>query len=143
MIDTVKHLKALLPCEQFVLTGSLALHYMGLSPQPNDIDVVLVNPTGESKSILKRLSEEFPSETKFNYDGKGYIFMLNGVKVDVFFEDKKREAHLNIEGVVISTVPKIIEAKKSYNRMKDWVQLRKISRTIFKEEEFTNFLNNM
>ena len=142
MIEKIKHLRVLLPCDQFVLTGSLALHYMGLCPKPNDIDIILVNPTEESKNILKRLSEENPAETQFNYPGqKGYIFMLDGTKIDVFFSEKKRVSKVNVDGIDISNIPDIVRAKKSYGRIKDWIQMRKTSRVIFKEEEFTNFLN--
>lgn len=144
--EIIKQLKALLPCEQFVVTGSYALQQMGLVTKAmgavGDIDIILVNPTEESVNILTRLQSEFPAKTKFEYEKKGFIFVQDGVKIDVFIESVKEETELMFNGILLAKVDHIINAKKSYNRMKDWIQLRKISRLFFKEEEFTTFLNN-
>lgn len=40
-----------------------------------------------------------------------------------------------------TTIPHIIAAKKSYGRMKDWLQCRDMSRILFKAEEFNSLLN--
>lgn len=140
--EVLRELKVLLQCEQFVVTGSYALQQMGLVTESNDLDIILVNPTDESKNILERFQNEFPASTKFEYESKGYIFMKGGLKVDIFVETVREETELMIDGILIAKVNHIIGAKKSYNRMKDWLQLRKLARLFFKEEEFQTFLNN-
>lgn len=144
--EAIKHFKALLPCQQFVVTGSYALQKMGLISEGvgsvNDLDIILVNPTEEAVSILTRLAEESPAETQFNYPKKGIILKFNGTKIDFFFEAQVIATDLMVDGVFISPADRIVAAKKSYNRDKDWYQLRKMSRIFFKPEEFTNYLNS-
>lgn len=141
MKNVIKQLKTLLPCEQFVVTGSYALSKFGLSTKVGDLDIILVNPTEEALNILKRMTTEFPAKTKFGSEEKGYIFMMNETKVDVFIQKECEATEIMVDGVLFATVSHIVKAKKSINRMKDWVQLRKLSRLIFKPEEFNEFLD--
>ena len=140
--EVLRELKVLLPCEQFVVTGSYALQQMGLVTESSDLDIILVNPTDESKNILERFQAEYPALTKFEYESRGYIFMKGELKIDIFIETIKEETELTIDGILIAKINHIIGAKKSYGRIKDWFQLRKISRLFFKEEEFQIFLNS-
>lgn len=142
--EAINHFKALLQCEQFIVTGSYALQKMGLISEGavGDLDIILVNPTEEAINILARLAEESPVETQFNYPKKGIILKFNGAKIDFFFETQAIVTDLTVDGVLISPVNRIIDAKKSYNRDKDWYQLRKMSRIFFKQEEFETYLNS-
>jgi hypothetical protein len=144
--EVIKHFKTLLQCEQFVVTGSYALQKMGLVSEKTgtvgDLDIILVNPTEEAVNILSRLAEESPAETQFNYPKKGIILKFNGTKIDFFFETQVIATDLMVDGVFISPANRIVEAKKSYNRDKDWHQLRKMSRIFFKQEEFETYLNS-
>lgn len=143
MQEKIKFLKTLLECEQFVVTGSQALVLMGLAESAADLDIILINPTPATKDVLVRLAEQYPAPTKFEYVDKGIIFMHEGVKIDVFFLDKKIETSIQTNyGVDLNPINKIVLAKKTYNRTKDWLQLRNLSRKILSNEEFNSFLNS-
>jgi hypothetical protein len=129
------HYKTILPCEQFVVTGTYALQRMGLISDSNDIDIILINPTNEAEEALKRLMNEHPAKTTPGSCGVMAIFMHEQTKIDVFKESKKLET-LMVDGFEISKARSIFEAKKRMGRPKDWLQLAKIARGIFKQEEF-------
>jgi len=141
MRDIIKTLKTLLPCEQFVVTGSYALNKFGLSDKVGDLDIIVVNPTEEALNIMNRMAADFPAKTQFNYKEKGFIFMMNDVKVDIFVKKELVVTDITADGVLISTVSHIVKEKKSINRMKDWLQLRKIAGQICNAKEFTDFLD--
>lgn len=116
---------------------------MGLAETAADLDIILINPIPATKDVLIRLAEQYPAPTKFEYLDKGIIFMHEGVKVDVFFLDKKIETFIQTNyGVDLTPINKIVSAKKAYNRAKDWLQLRNLSRKILSHEEFNSFLNS-
>jgi hypothetical protein len=138
--EIIKHYKALLPCEQFVITGGYALQRMGLKDRSDDIDIILVNPTKEAKDILKRLEKEYPAKSTGSENLS--IFMHEQTKIDVFEEKNKLET-LQVDGFEISTVKRIIEAKKRMNRPKDWIQLLNISRRIITEQELYNHIDRI
>lgn len=56
MKKVIKHLQTLLPCDQFVVTGSTALHYMGLVDKPSDLDIVLYKSDRRSKEYIRALT---------------------------------------------------------------------------------------
>jgi hypothetical protein len=142
MEKIIKHYKTLLSCEQFVVTGSYALKRMGLCSECSDIDIILVNPTDEAKSICERLMKDYPAKTKPSAGSDLLaIFMHEDTKIDIFVETAHIET-LSVDGFEISKADRIISAKKEMGRMKDWLQLREISREFFIQEEFENFLNN-
>lgn len=144
LMKKVNYIKMLLPCEQFVLTGSLSFCLYGLIPvsEVGDLDIILVNPTEESVNIMKRLQKEFPALTKFHSEKMGVIFMQDEVKVDIFIVNEKVHSIIKTDsGVELTPINRTVDAKKSYNRIKDWLQLRKLSRLFFKEEDFQTFLN--
>lgn len=145
MKEIVKHYQTLLTCEQFLLTGSKALSLMGLVDTNNvgDIDIILVNPTDEAKSILARLQKDNPAKTKPISGGKvAYIFMHEGIKVDVFIEDKMVRTVLNADGILLNPADRIVQAKKKSDRLKDWIQLRKIANKIVSAGEFESYLDS-
>lgn len=141
MKSVIKQLKTLLPCEQFVVTGSYALNKFGLSEKVGDLDIILVNPTEEALNIMNRMSTDFLAKTKFLYEQKGNIFMMENVKVDVFIQKQPVITEIMIDEVLFATVSHIVRQKKTINRMKDWLQLRKLASSICKTEEFNNFLD--
>lgn len=141
MKATIKHLQTLFTCEQFIVTGSTALAYMGLVDKSSDLDIILVNPTEETKNILERLQKDSPAKTKPGKGEVNYIFMHESTKVDVFFLTKKFDTELQVDGFFISQVSTIVDAKKRFSRLKDWGQLRNLSRIFFKQEDFEKYLN--
>lgn len=143
-LEIVKHYKTLLPCEQFLLTGSSALLHYGLvkEGQPGDIDIILINPTDAAREILNRLQEANPANTKPSSDTVAYIFKHENVKVDVFFETVKVQRPLTFDGIELNPINRIVAAKKKANRPKDWLQLRKMARAILTANEFETFCNN-
>ena len=66
MKKIIKHFKTLLPCEQFVVTGSYVLALNGIydMSKVKDLDIILVNPTPESLGIISRLMDGSPAKTK-------------------------------------------------------------------------------
>ena len=143
-LEIAKHYKTLLPCDQFLLTGSSALQLYGLvkDGQPGDIDIILINPTSEARDILNRLQTANPANTKPSSDTVAYIFRHESYKIDVFFETVKVQQPLTFDGIELNPLSKIVAAKKKANRPKDWLQLRKMSRTILTVDEFNQFANN-
>lgn len=146
MKKIIKHYQTILQAEQFVITGSLAMSFMGLveSKKVGDIDIILVNPTAETVELLKRLSESQPARTKVSeYKGESmFIFQHDEVKIDVFIEKIKIETELIVDGFSISPINKIIEAKKGHNRPKDWIQLMKLSKVFFNKNDFNKYVES-
>lgn len=142
MENIIKHYQTLLPADQFIITGSLALSYMGLVDKKNvgDIDIILVNPTDESRNILKRLEKEQPAKTKAS-GIDGIIFQHENTKIDIFFSKERIQTSLKVGDFEISTASYIVTEKLKMGRVKDWIQLRKISRKFFIQEDFEKFLN--
>ncbi|MDR0384525.1 MAG: hypothetical protein LBH60_00430 [Prevotellaceae bacterium] len=138
--EIIMHYKTILPCEQFVVTGTYALQRMGLVSDSNDIDIILVNPTDGAEEALKRLTNEYPAKTTPGSCGVMAIFMHEQTKIDVFKESKKIET-LMVDGFEICTALLIFEAKRKMNRPKDWLQLAKIARSIFKQEDFYRYVD--
>lgn len=143
MKKVIKNLQTLLPCDQFIVTGSTALHYMGLVDMPSDLDIILVNPTDEAKNILERLQRDNPAKTKpFSGGNVSYIFMQDEVKVDIFVDKASINTELIVDGVLINRVDLIIDRKKKSNRLKDWAQLKRISLAFYNESDYDKFLNS-
>lgn len=141
--------KAMLPCEQFIVTGSYALNRMGLTNKVHDIDVLLINASVEAKDALFNLGQcqeskhlNPPHESKSEYpDERPIRIMHNDVKYDFWTEAEARELVLELnDGFAISQVPGIVAAKKRSNRFSDWAQLRDIAHKIFHTEELINAL---
>jgi hypothetical protein len=145
-LEAIKHIRTILKAERFILTGGTVLALNGLKEDNNDIDIILVKPDESAIETTKRLMEESPAETK-PYQGNSEliaIFKYGGYKFDIFQkEEHSEQTFFSNQGVEIDNVGHIIKAKKRINRMKDWVQLRNISRVFFKQEEFEGYLNSL
>lgn len=141
MENQIKQLKATLLCEQFVVTGSYALHKFGIIEKPSDVDIVLVNPTEDTKKAVENLVRTFAHKNdKFKKGDLAGIIDREGTKIDIFYSTNKRET-INIDGIEYSKVNEIIKVKKAMGRLKDIKQLRNISKTFFVEADLENFLN--
>lgn len=144
MKNILTHYKTILSCEQFVVTGSYAMFLHGLLDEKSvaDLDIILVNPTPETKILLGKLQEAQPAKTQSGSGEVSAIFMHDKVKIDVFILDKRIINALSFEGIDVSPIGRIITAKQKYNRLKDWIHLRNISRLFFKQEDFQKMLND-
>lgn len=138
-------LMAILEAKKFIVTGSLALAKYGLlkSSDVKDLDILLSNPTGECLERLKKLDMDHRATKDLSEypepDGTQFNFIFNTKKVDVFIIND--EDSLRIDGIEWALIPNIVSAKLKFNRPKDWIQLRRVSRVLFKQEAFDKFLN--
>jgi hypothetical protein len=169
--DTIANLKTMLPAADFIITGSYVLAKYGLMPWDKiyDIDIILVKPEANAVILLNnymkdhpapstsklkstvlvvpetedRSAERIPSKFGKVQSEKALqaIFMFGDTKVDVFIENGFNEPTLLIGDFKHTTVPHIINAKKSYGRMKDWMQCREMSCMFYIEEEFRAAIN--
>ena len=139
-LEIIKHYQTILSCEQFILTGSTALQSHGLVDSSSDIDIILVNPTEECKSLLEKLQEK--SDFQDVYKGRlAYKFEHDGVKIDIFIETSKVICP-SYEGVFINPINRIVAAKKKSARLKDFAQLRKMALSILTDKELQSFLDS-
>lgn len=147
MEKQIKHLKTIIKAEKFVVTGSYALKLLGFNSMnsSSDLDLIVVKPTEETLELLARLQKEYPAKTKpTETSSVNYIFMLEGVKVDVFAHKVEfKENTLKLPEYEITNLKHIVASKKRYGRMKDYLQLRNLAREIFKDEDFKNYINNL
>lgn len=145
MEKIIKHYQTLLTCEQFIVTGSYSLSKHGLVPisKVADLDILLVNPTSETKALLERLQKDNPANTTPSGGSVSFIFMHEKTKIDVFFEDKKIDGLLSDDGILFNSVDRIVSAKKKANRIKDWVQLKKISKIFYEQNKFDSFIDSL
>ena len=130
--EIVKKLQRLVQCDQFVVTGSIALNLHGLTKEmPHDIDIILANPTEQTVRMLETLQKinPIPREKMGYTDEFMYNFMSEGIEVNVFCQGKE-EGCLWHDYVQVSPVMRIILAKKGYKRVKDYRQLNEIAKNI-------------
>jgi hypothetical protein len=152
-LKAIKHLKTLLgDSEQFVLTGSSVIELQGLTSKVNDIDISLVRPSESTLSLLRRLVEDNPVYVSKNAElmQRGiYIFRLESIKsesikVDVFTTEKTAyDESLNYAGIIISPICGIVAAKKSYNRFKDFKQLKEWASAIFDHSKLEESIDSI
>jgi len=142
-LEAIKELKSIIDCKQFVLTGSTIMQLQGVADESNDIDIVVMGITPAGEELLKRMVTDHGwhkrNNEKLMLQGT-YIFNYHGIKVDIFICDVQGtyDEKLIYDGIIISPIMRLVDAKKSYYRMKDFFQLRKWSKRIFdwtKEEE--------
>jgi hypothetical protein len=147
--EIITNLKTMLPAADFIMTGSYVLAEYGLMPWDKvyDLDIILVKPQlsaivllnnymkdhpAPSTSKLKTTVLPFPENESHKDGSKIYkdekattvktlqaIFMFGDTKIDVFIENDFNEPVLVVNGNKYTTVPHILQAKKSYGRMKD------------------------
>lgn len=144
-LQVVKHYKTLLQCDRFLLTGSEALAHYGLIPfeKVHDLDLVLINPTDETLNLLRRLQKDKPASTSPSTAAVQFIFMHDGLKIDVFIESNNEiGSTMSVEDVELNPIRRIVAKKKAANRSKDWQQLNYIARQFVTHEEVSKFLNS-
>lgn len=137
MEQIIKHFKTILPCDQFVVTGSYVLALNGLVDKPKDLDIILYKPKEGVIDLLKELQKTQPAKTKAPENSKkGLISIIEhqGVKIDFFISQIKIDA-INVGDYEISTIKGIVEAKKNIGRIKDYYQLLKIAESITTKQE--------
>jgi len=145
-LQTIKQLKTIFGgCDQFILTGSTVLQILGLTTNSDDIDIVLKNVKEDTIELLKRQVKDYPvhkTETNQRLEKDGvFVFRFNGTKVDVFTRDPKDyNSTLQFEGITISPVKSIVEAKKGYHRVKYLLQLKALAAFFFRQEDLENEL---
>lgn len=145
--DAVKHFKTLLECDQFLVTGGMALHAVGLYKNYNDLDILLVNPSEESKKLIRKLMEASPAKTKCDKYSEAEIGLIGitqfgNIKVDFFStytQSGVRVKHLTTPCGLDITLPEwSFEFKRKANRPKDWIDLYGIAKSICDKDEFLN-----
>lgn len=146
MEEIIKHYQAILPCQDFIVTGSYVNQMLlGIKDvNPGDLDIILVKPEASALETLKRLQEKISPELASNPNYPTTLFRIKegGLKIDFFIEPTDRAFITLKDNLKVSTLLDTVAAKKSYGRLKDWLQLRKMSRLFFTEDEFQKFLNN-
>lgn len=136
-LEIIKHYQKVFDCEQFILTGSTALKYHGLVMSSNDIDIILVNPTNSCLAVLDKLAPI--GEKKKDY-ANARIFKHDEVKIDVFIDSAKLDC-CSYDGINLSPVRDIIQAKKRIGRLKDFAQLRNIASSIITDKEILDSIS--
>lgn len=142
IMRVIKQLETHLTCEKFVVTGSVALSLMDIempNSKINDIDLVLVNPDESALEHLKKISQSF-KEDEYPDNEDQFRFEYSEYKVDVFVADSCNTS-LQVEGVYISGLMDLVNAKKKYGRTKDYLQLKYIADRIMNKEDFDYHIN--
>lgn len=142
-LEIVKHYQTIIECEQFLLTGSLALNLIGFNCLVKDIDIKIVNPSEHSVTMLKNLEKEFPPVRPSLYSDNTTIrFTHEGVGVDIFIEKEKIKTSITTRNnIEITPLSYIVKAKKSMNRAKDMIQLRNLTKELLTNEEMNKFMD--
>jgi len=131
-VITAQYLKTLLPSQDFLICGSLAISLVGINcPKRKDLDIVLVNPPQSTLDVLKDLQKTYPVKgPKISKDGYPesntlYRFMYDGIDVDVFISASPIQTHLMTkEGIRITPINYVVNEKLKLNRPKDYIQLK-------------------
>lgn len=119
------------PCDQFIITGSIALSLHGLTPvkeKYDDFDIIMSGvptTTIEKLDLLSRVHKSQKNPSKYNTP-EMYRFNYKGTDVDVWIEPKRNNL-LQYQGMFVSGIKEIIDAKKRFNRPKDWHQISEIA----------------
>ena len=139
--EILKKLVSILPCEQLLLTGSSAIKAYGLCDSAKDLDLIMVNPTEEAKSMAFNLQKAHPIPSlPYPFDA-AYRFTLDGVNVDLFIEPSTVPDCVSFHGVDLNPIKRIVAAKKQMNRAKDIKQLRKMASRIITNAEIQSWLD--
>lgn len=141
-LDIYKHYKTLVVADKFILTGSTVLFLQGLlKKEPGDLDIILVNPDHASIEMLKRVRGSHNQNP--NYPDERIEIHHEGVKIDFFITSStSQETFDTTDGITMAKVSSILEAKKSYSRDKDVLDLMAISSSIFNKKELISHLKS-
>lgn len=140
MEATIKTLKQLFVCEQFVVTGSYAMRRMGFTNTVKDLNIILVNPIPTTKEILKTMSIPQPVESHYPTDPDHYNIDMSGVKVDVWVRGVIVPSIALADGFEINQVRGIIDAKKSFHSLKHLIQRKVWASLIYTHDEDSTFI---
>ncbi len=107
--------------DEYVITGTYALILMGILPKGTngDVDVIFIDPKPTTLEIIKRLNV-FTGNTR---NDTFFKIILNEVRYDVFITSTPLDDVITVDGVRCTTLPRIIRAKRGYNRAKDVLHL--------------------
>ena len=139
---TLEQLKTIFSAEQFILTGSVAVSFLGFKniKASKDIDILLYNPTTECMDKLKEFQDKFPRTNKSGYDNPNmFQFLYNDINFDVFITKEKYDESLTYKNIIISSIDKIALVKKGYNSPKHIFQLMNWRNQIISDIEINKF----
>jgi len=139
MKKVIDHFKKLIDCEQFVITGTYALRELRLCKKVNDLDIILVNPSEDSISILDKLKTA-KVDTGYPENKNQLSVYFNDTRIDFFILKSSIDVIELKDGLTISTPNNIAKAKRHYNRLKDIIQLQEISEIFFKKSDLKAFI---
>lgn len=142
-LHILQTLKILLDCERFIIGGSNAmkLHGIALPKEPDDLDVIIEVPKGDTLIKLEGLQEKNPNPKFTGKASMSYSFYFEDVKVDVWIKNELTSYPLlSYEGILVNSIADIVEAKMFFNRAKDWMQLMQWSQSIFDKSKFQSTL---
>ena len=143
IIGVIDRIKSIVKCH-VALTGSLALAEFGVYPKnlitnPKDVDLILVNPSREDLAALDIMQKLVPangiSENFRRYKMLvKYQVLVEGYVVDLFIEysDQSKLPFFIKDGVLYNPVDRILAAKKSLGRAKDWYHVMQMQYEIGK-----------
>ena len=78
MEEIIKHYQAILPCQDFIVTGSYVNQMLlGIKDvNPGDLDIILVKPEASALETLKRLQEKISPELASNPNYPTTLFRI-------------------------------------------------------------------
>ena len=126
VLNVVRQLQA----KQTILTGSAALYNYGLITNlPNDVDIILVDPTEEVVKQLKLLESTSPATGRVTYpdcmnknsngNTRSYGIKILGIDVDFFIMNKEQSVSVTYLGMYLARIDNIYQVKGYYSRKKD------------------------
>lgn len=164
-LDIYFELKKQLKCN-IAIVGSTALYLQGFQEficLNKDLDLVAIDPTNEDLKVLQSLKNLSPNQKlskveEYNRGNTDNFFLkLNNIEVDIFsigvekivFEKEfieiinpvDRNFQLDLQIILISTLPRIMGIKKKYNRKKDWDFIFKIAHWLKEGFDINNLKN--
>lgn len=142
----------------FMLTGSMVYALQGFRMEPNDIDIIINNPSDDLIRELQTLVTHFPpirkgdSEdlVKYHESVSIYQFMYTSLtpphtpyKIDVFTKLPSEGGNglMNYDGITLSPLMNSVWAKQNYKRLKDLKTLHNMSKQIFNYQDPSGLLN--
>jgi hypothetical protein len=145
-LKIAQHFKTVLFADDFVITGSVALTLLGFNvPNVKDIDIILVNPTEQTRELLVKLQQENPPKNLSPYPTSDvYRFIHDGVEMDVFVKSKPFQDSpvYSQSGIKIAPISHIVKWKLAMNRSKDYIQLYRLAKQIMSATVFNDFLSS-
>ena len=146
-LSIYRHYAKLLNCQSLILTGSVALSLYGLIKRgTSDIDLICVKPTDETLELLDRLKENMNNDSEYPTDNRISFRHSDGTKIDIFIYPKLTETPIymvfdEVTYPVAMPVP-IVQAKKSYGKIKHIIQLKAIAERFYKPIDLERYIEH-